>query len=139
MWNSSDRSNEAVPVSGREALAASATVAHWLAALDAGADLGHFGRLAFATVARHFLPDEELLALLAAQPGYDVAKARRLLEQVQARGYLPPSRPRLLAWQARQRFPLLPSDDPSVGNLYRELPLPDDVFGRIEQFWEGES
>ena len=37
MWNSSDRSNEAVPVSGREALAASATVAHWLAALDAGA------------------------------------------------------------------------------------------------------
>jgi len=124
---------------GRAVLTASPTAAHWLAALDAGADLGHFGRLAFATVARHFLPHVELLVLLAAQPGYDQAKARRLLEQVRARGYLPPSRPRLLAWQARQRFPLLPNDDPSVGNLYRELPWPDDVFGRIEQFWEGES
>ena len=137
--DSSKRSNEAGPDAGRAVLAASPTVAHWLAALDAGADLGHFGRLAFASVARHFLPDEELLALLAAQPGYDLAKAGRLLEQVLARGYLPPSRPRLLAWQARQRFPLLPIDDPAVGNLYRELPWPDDVFGRIEQFWEGES
>ncbi len=139
MRNSSERSSETAPVSGRAVLAASPTVAHWLAALDAGADLGHFGRLAFAIVARHFLSDGELLALLAAQPGYDLDKACRLLEQVRNRGYSPPSRPRLLAWQARQRFPLLPSDDPSVGNLYRELPWPDDVFGRIEEFWEGES
>jgi hypothetical protein len=124
---------------GREALAASPTVAHWLAALDARQDLGHFGRLAFTTVARHFLDDDDLAALLAGQPNYDIAKAHKLLAQVRQRGYSPPARPRLLEWQSRQSFPLLPNaDDPTAGNLYRELTFPDSVFGQIEQFWVGE-
>lgn len=124
---------------GREALAASPTVARWLAALDARQDIGHFGRLAFTTVARHFLADDELAALLAGQPNYDVAKAHKLLAQVRDRGYSPPARLRLLEWQARQSFRLLPNaDDPTAGNLYRELTFPDSVFGQIEQFWEGE-
>jgi hypothetical protein len=125
-------------LAGRDALAASPTVAHWLAALESGRDIGHFGRLAFAIVARYFLAADQLVALLASQPKYDGPRARQLLLRVRERGYAPPSRPRLIEWQARQTFPLLPScEDPTVGNLYRELPLPDSVFGQIEEFWEG--
>lgn len=123
---------------GLERLRASPTVAHWLAALEAGQDIGHFGRLAFAIVARHFLADEAILSLLAGQPHHDAARAAKLLERVREQGYAPPSRLRLFQWQARQRFPLLP--DPAnltSGNLYRELEFPDAVYGQIEEFWEG--
>ena len=125
-------------LSGRAALAASPTVARWLAALAAGEDLGHFGRLAFVSAARHFLTDSELVLLLAGQPRHDAGKVLKLVDRVRERGYAPPSRPRLLQWQARQRYPLLENPaDPTVGNLYRELSLPDGVFSDIETFWSG--
>jgi hypothetical protein len=123
---------------GRAALAASRTVARWLLALEARQDIGHFGRLAFVSIARHFLSSDELVALLARQPRWDQAKAQKLVERVRQRGYSPPTRPRLLEWQARQRYPLLDDPaDPTLGNLYRELPLPDEVFREIEAFWDG--
>jgi hypothetical protein len=113
-------------------------VAHWLSALEAGQDIGHFGRLAFVIVAQHFLADSEILSLLAGQPKCDQARAAKLLDRVREHGYAPPSRLRLVQWQARQRFPLLPDPaDPAAGNLYRELEFPDTVYGQIEEFWEG--
>jgi len=37
-------------------------MAHLLDSLDAGKDIGHYGRLVFAMVARHFLSKSELVS-----------------------------------------------------------------------------
>jgi hypothetical protein len=122
---------------GREALRVSPTMARLLEALEAGTDIGHYGPLTFAMVARHFLEVDEIVRLLASQPGQEEAQARRMLLQVQAKDYNPPKRERLLEWQAQQDFPIIADpQDPQAGNLYRELHFPDGVYGHIEEFWE---
>ena len=122
---------------GHKALRESPTMARLLAALEDGTDVGHFGRLTFAIVARHFLSEEELIGLLASQPEQDEASARALLLSVQQHDYNPPRRERLLEWQKKQDFALLPdADDPASGNLYRELRFPDGIYDHIKDFWE---
>ena len=112
-------------------------MAHLLDALEAGQDVGHYGRLTFVMVARHFLGDEEIVGLLARQPGQDEAQARAMLLQVKGHDYNPPSRARILQWQARQDFPIIPdAEDPNAGNVYRELRFPDGIYEHIEEFWE---
>src|SRR5438445_9594763 len=74
-------------------------MAHLLDALEAGTDIGHYGRLTFAMIARHFLDEEELVRLLANQPDQDEAKARAMLLQVKGHDYSPPRRERVLEWQ----------------------------------------
>jgi hypothetical protein len=112
-------------------------MAHLLDALEAGKDVGHYGRLTFVMVARHFLDEEEIVGLLARQPGQDEAQARALLSQVKGHDYNPPSRARILQWQARQDFPICPNpEDPNAGNVYRELRFPDGTYEHIEEFWE---
>ncbi|HEX6291710.1 MAG TPA: hypothetical protein VFZ66_21170 [Herpetosiphonaceae bacterium] len=112
-------------------------MAHLLDALEAGTDIGHFGRLTFAMIARHFLDEAELVRLLGNQPDHDEAEARSLLEQVRERGYNPPRRERILEWQAQQDFPICPTpDDPRSCNVYRELRFPDEVYEHIEEFYE---
>ena len=71
-------------------------MAHLLDALAAGQDIGHYGRLVFVMVARHFLDEEELLAQLDNDPGCDQDEARALIAQVQDRNYNPPRRDRIL-------------------------------------------
>src|SRR4051812_13884444 len=71
-------------------------MAHLLDALEAGTDIGHYGRLTFAMIARHFIEEEELVRLLAHQPEQDEDKARAMVAQVQARDYNPPKRERIL-------------------------------------------
>jgi hypothetical protein len=67
----------------------------------------------------------------------DEAKARSLVQQVEAHDYNPPSRERILQWQADQAFPICPNpDDPDACNLYRELELPEEVFKEIEEYRE---
>ena len=123
-----------------ENLRDSAMMAHLLDALEAGTDVGHYGRLTFAMVARHFLDEAELVRLLAAQPEQDETKARALLRQVQERDYNPPKRERILEWQAQQDFPICPTpDDPQSCNVYRELRFPDSVYEHIGEFWSGAS
>jgi hypothetical protein len=112
-------------------------MAHLLDALDAGTDIGHYGRLTFAMIARHFLDEDELVRLLAAQPGQDEEKARALVLQVKGHGYSPPTRERISQWQAQQDFPICPNpEDPNSGNVYKELRFPDEVYERIGEFWE---
>src|SRR5215218_6765046 len=94
-----------------ENLRDSPMMAHLLDALEAGTDIGHYGRLTFAMIARHFLDEEELVGLLASQPGYDETQARSLVLQVQGRDYNPPKRERILEWQAQQDFPICPTPD----------------------------
>ena len=110
---------------------------HLLEALETGTDIGHYGRLTFAMVARHFLEAEELVALLSSQPGMDEKAARMLVMQVQDRDYNPPKREKVLEWQAQQDFPICPTpDDPTSCNVYRDLQFPDGVYEHVEQFYE---
>jgi hypothetical protein len=123
-----------------ENLRDSPMMAHLLDALEAGHDVGHYGRLTFAMIARHFLADDELVRLLAGQPEQSEETARSLLLQVQGRDYNPPKRERILEWQAQQEFPICPTpDDPAACNVYRELRFPDSVYDNVGEYWEEQA
>lgn len=120
-----------------EDLRDSPMMAHLLDALEAGRDIGHYGRLTFVMVARFFRDEDDLVRLLAQQPGVDETDARALVRQVQAHDYNPPKRERILAWQAQQDFPICPApDDPRGCNVYSELRFPDHIYEQIDEFWE---
>src|SRR5438105_4209921 len=105
-----------------EELRKSPMLAHLLDALDAGQDIGHYGRLVFVMVARHFLEERQLVGYLQKNPGFSEADAWALAVQVGHHDYSPPTRERILEWQARQEFPICPgSDDPDACNVYRDL------------------
>ena len=110
---------------------------HLLDALDRGEDIGHYGRLTFAMVAHHFLDRDELVGWLTKDQDFDEHQAKALVQQVEARDYNPPSRRRILEWQAQQDFPICPTpDDPNACNPYRELQMPESVLEDIEEFRE---
>jgi uncharacterized protein YneF (UPF0154 family) len=114
-----------------------AMMTHLLDSLEAGKDIGHYGRLVFAMVGRHFLSEEELVDYLRKDPDVSEEQARGLYTQVQGRDYSPPTREKILAWQAEQDFPILPdADDPDAGNVYRDLPFPDEVYQHISEYHE---
>ena len=123
-----------------ENLRDSPMMAHLLDALEAGTDIGHYGRLTFAIIARHFLPEDEIIRLLGNQPNHNADEARVLLRQVAARDYNPPKRERILEWQAQQDFAICPTpDDPASCNVYRELRFPDGIYDNIQEFWEEQA
>ncbi len=112
-------------------------MAHLLDALEKGQDIGHYGRLTFLMVARHFLSEDEMVKLLEKQPGLDEKEARAQVMQINARGYNPPKRDRILQWMELQDFPICPNpEDPNACNVYRELKFPDGIYDQIEDFWE---
>ena len=115
----------------------SAMMAHLLDALEGGADIGHYGRLVFAMVARHFLTEDELLEWLQKDSDFSEAQARSLVLQVQGRDYNPPKRARILEWQKEQEFPICPDpDDPDACNVYKDLKFPDGVYESISEYYE---
>jgi hypothetical protein len=115
-------------------------MSHLLDALEAGTDIGHYGRLTFAIIARYFLSENELVSLLAKQPGQTEDEARALVLQVNGHDYNPPKRERILEWQAQQDFPICPTpDDPNGCNVYRKLRFPDEVYDRIGDYWEEQA
>ncbi len=125
---------------GAEALRESPMMAHLMDALEAGTDIGHYGRLTFAMIARHFLEQDELVRLLGNVPDHGQDDARALLRQVEAKDYNPPKRDRILEWQSQQDFPICPTpDDPTSCNVYRELRLPDHIFENINEFYEEQT
>ncbi len=110
---------------------------HMLEALDRGEDIGHFGRLTFAMVARYFVDNEELVRLLTKGGGTDETEARAVVQQVEERGYNPPRRDKILEWQKEQDFKICPSsDDPDACNVYNELQFPDEVYEDIQEYRE---
>ena len=112
-------------------------MAHLLDALEQGRDIGHYGRLVFAMVARHFVGEEELVQLLQKDKDVSEEKARALVQQVNGRGYNPPRRDRILQWQSEQDFPICPNpDDPDACNVYKDLQFPDGVYHDIEEYRE---
>lgn len=112
-------------------------MAHLMDSLEAGEDIGHYGRLVFAMIARHFLEENELIDYLAKNPDFDEEQARGLLHQIEARGYNPPKRERILDWMRRQDFPICPEpENAGQCNVYRNLQFPREVYERISQFYE---
>ena len=115
-------------------------MAHLLDALEKGTDVGHYGRLVFAMVGRHFLDEDKMVRLLADQPDQDETKAAALLQQVTARDYNPPKRERILEWQAQQDFAICPTpDDPNACNVYSDLRFPEDIYDNINEFYEEQA
>ena len=135
-----DERRDETPDGRSENLRDSPMMAYLLDALDAGQDIGHFGRLTFAMIGRHFLGEEELVALLAKQPDHGETDARAFVRQIEAKDYSPPQRDRILEWQARQDFPICPTpNDPNACNVYRELRFPDEVYEHIGEFYEAQE
>jgi hypothetical protein len=113
---------------------------HLLDALETGEDIGHYGQLTFAMVARHFMAEDELVSWLTKGEQMSEEDARSLYLQVQGRDYNPPKRERILEWQAQQDFPICPNpDDPSACNVYRDLQFPDDVYEHIQEFYQEQA
>ncbi|MGI8825361.1 MAG: hypothetical protein ACR2JC_06925 [Chloroflexota bacterium] len=120
-----------------EDLRQSPMMAHLLDALQSGTDIGHYGRLVFVMIARHFKGDDDIIELLAKQPEHGEEDSRALLAQVKVRDYNPPKRDKILAWQAEQDFPIIPnSEDPDSGNVYRDLHFPDHIYENIGDYYE---
>ena len=112
-------------------------MAHLLDALDQKKDIGHYGRLVFAMVARHFLSEDELIGYLTKDSDFNETEARSLYQQVQGKDYNPPKRDRVLQWQEQQDFPICPNpDDPDACNVYKDLQFPDHVYEHISEYYQ---
>ncbi len=120
-----------------EDLRRSPMMSHLLDALDDGEDIGHYGRLTFAMVARYFVEEKDLVELLARDGDTDEQKARALVEQVEDKGYNPPRREKILGWQEQQDFQICPDpEDPDACNVYNELSFPDSLYEDIQDYRE---
>lgn len=112
-------------------------MAHLLDALEAGKDIGHYGRLTFAMVAHHFIDEDELIQYLQKDSDCSETEAKALVQQVQSKDYNPPKRDRILEWQQQQDFPICPNpSDPDACNVYRDLQFPEQVYDHISDYYE---
>jgi hypothetical protein len=120
-----------------EDLRQSPMMGHILDALDNGEDIGHYGRLVFTMIGRHFVSDDELVELLTKDQDADEQEIRALVQQVEDKGYSPPRREKILEFQDQQDFPICPNpDDPDACNPYAELQFPDEVYESIQEYQE---
>lgn len=123
--------------SGEESLRKNSMMAHLLDSLDAGKDIGHYGRLVFAMVARHFMEPDAVADYLGKDKDFSPDEACALVAQVQGKDYNPPRREKILDYQSQQDFPIIPNpDDPDAGNVYRDLHFPEHVYEHISEYYE---
>jgi hypothetical protein len=105
--------------------------------LQRGIDIGHYGRLVFAMVARHFATEDEVVAALADDRDFPEQRARVMVRDVIEAGYSPPTREKILEFQTRQDYPIIENvDDPDLGNVYKDLRFPYAVYEHIEHYHE---
>ena len=109
---------------------------HLADALEAGKDIGHYGRFTFASVARHFMAPEELAKYLAQDKDEDLEEAMGLVHQVNDADYSPPGPAKIREWDASQPFKILPEDHPTTddANVYQDLEFPDHVYDKIKSY-----
>jgi hypothetical protein len=120
-----------------EDLRQSPMMAHMLDALDNGEDIGHYGRLVFAMIGRHFVSNDELVELLTKDHDADEQEIRAMVQQVEEKGYSPPRREKILEYQRQQDFQICPNpEDPDACNPYAELQFPDEVYESIQEYQE---
>lgn len=112
-------------------------MSHLLDSLDRGKDIGHYGRLVFAIVARYFMNDDELSAWLEKDPSMGEREARGLVRQVEEKDYNPPRREKILEWQSQQEFPILGDEEAArAANVYQDLEFPERVYRHIAEYYE---
>jgi DNA primase large subunit len=112
-----------------------AMMAHLMNSLEAGKDIGHYGRLVFAMVARHFMSKEEVVSYLRKDQDFSDEQALALYDQVQGRDYNPPRRERILQWQNEQEFPICPdAENPDACNVYKDLKFPEEIYRNISEY-----
>ncbi len=122
-----------------EELQESAMMSHLIDALDKGQDIGHYGRLVFVMVGRFFLSDDELVEYLTKDKDCDEEKAHALIRQVEAKGYTPPKRDRILQWMNEQDFPICQdAENPDSCNIYKEVNFPPEVYEKISSYYESQ-
>jgi hypothetical protein len=120
-----------------EELRQSPMMSHMLDALDNGEGIGHYGRLVFTMIGRHFVDNDELIELLTQDNDAEEKEIRSLVQQVEEKGYSPPKRDKILEYQSQQEFAIYPNpDDPDACNPYSELQFPDEVFESIQEYRE---
>lgn len=120
-----------------EKLRQSEMMRHLLDALDAGEDIGHYGRLVFAMVARHFVDEDALVEYLQKDQDFSKGEAKALYQQVHGKDYNPPKRDRVLEWQSRQDFLICPnSDDPDACNVCKDLEFLEHVYKHVSSYYE---
>jgi len=120
-----------------EDLRQSPMMSHMLDALDNGEDIGHYGRLVFTMIGRHFVGNDELIELLTQDNDAEEKEIRSLVQQVEEKGYSPPKRDKIVEYQSQQDFAICPNpDDPDACNPYSELQFPDEVFESIQEYRE---
>jgi hypothetical protein len=108
---------------------------HLIDALDRGEDIGHYGRLVFTMVARHFLDEKKVVAYLQKSPDLSREDALALYRDVEGRDYSPPRREQVLEWQEQQDFPICPNPaDPDACNVYKDLQFPEEVYQHIAEY-----
>jgi DNA primase large subunit len=108
---------------------------HMLEALESGEDIGHYGRLTFAMIARHFVDNDELVQLLTKDHDADEQEVRAMVQQVEEKRYNPPNRDKILEWQSKQDFQICPNpDNPDACNVYGELDIPQGVLEDIQEY-----
>lgn len=118
-----------------ERMSDSPMMAHLLESLEAGVDIGDFGRLAFIIIARYFMDEGEIVSLIASQPEMDQKKALALLNHIRYEDYRPPRREQILEWQAIQDFAICPdAEDPESCDVYRQLRFPDEVYASLKEW-----
>src|SRR5438105_11225928 len=122
---------------GEKALRQNRMMAHLMDALEQGQDIGHYGRLVFAMVARHFMSEDEVVGWLTKDRDCAEEDARALFLQVQGHDYNPPKREKILEWQKQQDFQIIPdAEDPDEGNVYKDLQFPEGVYENIQEYYE---
>lgn len=84
-----------------EDLRQSPMMARMLDALDDGEDIGLYGRLVFAMVGRHFVENDELVALLTKDHDAGEREILALVQQVEEKGYSPPRREKILEYREK--------------------------------------
>ncbi len=115
-------------------------MAHLIGALDRGQDIGHYGRLVFVMVGRFFLSDQELLDYMTKDKDCDEEKAREIIRQVEAKGYYPPKRERVIEWMNQQDFPICEdAENPNSCNIYKEVNFPPEVYEKISSYYRSQN
>ncbi len=122
---------------GIDELRKSDMMAHLLTSLDQGKDIGHYGRLVFVMVSRFFLSPDEIVAELTKDKDCDEEKARLLVQQVEAKGYNPPKRERILEWMSQQDFAICENaENPDTCNVYKNLEFPPELYEKISSYYK---
>ena len=112
-------------------------MAHLLDSLQEGKDIGHYGRLVFVMVSRFFLSTDEIVEQLTKDKDCDEEKATTLVKQVEAKGYNPPKRDRILEWMNQQNFTICENaENPDSCNVYKSLEFPPELYEKISSYYE---